>query len=170
MKEREAGAVRTRLPEVAWSRDAVQRVARPQPAASNIRIWVLVASAGPLGRAEQRGTNGFDPAPVPGSELMTVSCQPKGRGGGDLRRRGGGAGAIHIDNVLTADPQPRDIWGIRRDRRRHLAGGSNIAFHWAAQTKIRMAPGHDAAGRDHAPETRGVNDQTGRQPSEAVAG
>ena len=89
--------------------------------------------------------------------------EPERRGGGYLRRRGGGAGAIHVDDVGAIDLGPRYVRRVGAERRLHLLVRSVVSLHSAeAQPGIGAAVAHDAAGRQHAVVTRWEHDAFGR--------
>ena len=89
--------------------------------------------------------------------------EPERGGGCDLRRRGGCAGAIHVDDVGAVDFGPGHVRRIGAERRLHLLVRPVVSLHGAeAKPGIGATVAHDAASRQHAAVTRRKHDAFGR--------
>ena len=125
-----------------------------------------------LGAVEQGLAHRLDPHPGEwiGLQRRHVLLNPvRGRRGhlGSSRRS---SCPIEVDDFRAAETGPRHVGRRGGDRGAHLVQRPVIAGHKRRpKVRIGLVIGHDAAGRHHTVETRGINDVARRDLSEIIA-
>ena len=170
-QKREAGGVRGCRNQLRSRRRAKrERVGGAEHAGAEFRSRAGVALGGAL---EQRLPHRLDPHPAfsIGVVVRPMLVDPQRRRRGHLGRRRRGAVAVEIHDRRLAEPGPRHVRGIARNRRPHLGVRTVVAGHpLQREICVRGAVRHHAAGRDDPAESRRIHDDMRRRVAIVVSG